>query len=114
MPLLGRRRDDSWKRHQSGLCYGHPQAAKRDATGLYDRVWREEVDDFIEFLRDEAEDPEIAVDAIVTAATVPGAPFRIPVGDGIGDEMRGHAQRIVRRHRSRGAFLSANRHVGSP
>ena len=91
-----------------------PKAAKRDATGLYDRVWREEVDDFIDFLAEEAEDPEIAVDAIVAAATVPGAPFRIPVGDGIGEEMREHAHRILADIDRAHAFLSANRHVGSP
>ena len=91
-----------------------PQAARRDATGLYDRVWQEEVDDFIEFLRDEAEDPEIAVDAIVAAATLPHSPFRIPVGDGVGDEMREHARQVLADIDRAEAFLAANRRLGSP
>ena len=62
-------------------------AAARGATGLYDAVWQE-VDEFTAFIADGAEDPAIAVDAIVAAVTVPGAPLRLPVGKNNGNWLR--------------------------
>jgi NAD(P)-dependent dehydrogenase (short-subunit alcohol dehydrogenase family) len=56
-----------------------PSPPGRGSTGRYDAIWND-LDEFNEFITNDAEDPEIAVDAIVAAATVPGAPLRLPVG----------------------------------
>jgi NAD(P)-dependent dehydrogenase (short-subunit alcohol dehydrogenase family) len=71
-----------------------PHAAARGATGRYEEQWRE-TDDWLDWFRNEAEDPQLAVDAIVAAATVPGAPFRIPVGTDAGKWVREHAERVI-------------------
>jgi hypothetical protein len=68
--------------------------AARGSTGRYEEQWREN-DEWIDWFRTDAEDPQLAVDAIVAAATVPGAPFRIPVGTDAGKWVREHAERVI-------------------
>jgi NAD(P)-dependent dehydrogenase (short-subunit alcohol dehydrogenase family) len=81
-----------------------PVPAGRGSTGLYEEMWREN-DEWLDWFRGDAEDPELAVDAIVAAATVPGAPFRIPVGTGAGMGVREHAERIIADVERAEAFL---------
>jgi hypothetical protein len=45
------------------------------------------------------------VDAIVAAATVPSAPFRIPVGSDAGAGIREHAEQIIADVERAEAFL---------
>jgi NAD(P)-dependent dehydrogenase (short-subunit alcohol dehydrogenase family) len=71
-----------------------PAVEGRGSTGRYGTMWVE-LDEWMEWFRGEAEDPQQAVDAIVAAATVPGAPFRIPVGTGAGADIREHAEGII-------------------
>jgi NAD(P)-dependent dehydrogenase (short-subunit alcohol dehydrogenase family) len=81
-----------------------PQMAGRGATGLYTELW-DETDEWLDWFRADAEDPQGAVDAIV-AATVPGAPFRIPVGTDAGAGIREHAERIIADVERAEAFLN--------
>ena len=71
-----------------------PFSAGRGSTGLYDEAWKSE-DEWKDWFRDGAEDPREAVDAIVAAATMPGAPLRIPVGTIAGPMIRAHAQAVI-------------------
>ena len=71
-----------------------PEVGARGSTGLYEERWRED-DEWATWFRTEAEDPQIAADAIVAAATVPGAPFRIPVGIDAGQWVRDHAEGVI-------------------
>lgn len=88
-----------------------PRLAGRGSTGRYDTLWRE-TDDFLAFLDDGAEDAAIAVDAIVAAATVRGAPLRIPVGKDTGGWIREHAEQVIADVDAADAFLDAHRGLG--
>jgi hypothetical protein len=50
----------------------------------------------------------------VAAATVPGAPSRIPVGEEAGDWVREHAQKVLADIDRAETFLAANLRLGSP
>ena len=88
-----------------------PRLAGRGRTGRYDTLWQE-TDDFLAFLDDGAEDAVIAVDAIVAAATVRGAPLRIPVGKDTGGWIREHAEHVLADVDAAEAFLDAHRGLG--
>jgi NAD(P)-dependent dehydrogenase (short-subunit alcohol dehydrogenase family) len=88
-----------------------PHAAGKDPTGRYREQWRE-TDEFLTFIQNQAEDAEIAVDAIVAAVTVPGAPFRIPVGKDAGTWVREHAEGVIADVERAEVFLEANRGLG--
>ena len=60
-----------------------------------------------DWFRTDAEDPQVAADAIIAAATVPGAPFRIPVGIDAGEEVREHAEGVIADVGRAEAFLRA-------
>ena len=81
-----------------------PHVAARGSTGRYEEQWRE-TDEWLDWFRTEAEDPQLAVDAIVAAATVPGAPFRIPVGTDAGRGVREHAEGVIADVERAEAFL---------
>ena len=90
-----------------------PAARGRDSAGHYGAVWTE-IDEFLAFITEEAEDAQIAVDAIVAAVAVPGAPLRIPVGAESGDWVREHAEGVIADVERAAAFLEANRGLGRP
>ena len=71
-----------------------PQVVAKGSTGRYDQAWKE-TDEWSRWLGSGAEDPERAVDAIVAAATMPDAPFRMPVGQEAGTWVREHAEGVV-------------------
>jgi hypothetical protein len=52
------------------------------------------------------------VDAIVAAATVAGAPLRIPVGKDAGTWLREHAEDVIADVERAAAFLEAHRGLG--
>jgi NAD(P)-dependent dehydrogenase (short-subunit alcohol dehydrogenase family) len=83
-----------------------PEVAARGSTGHYGQEWRES-DEWADWFRTDAEDPQVAADAIVAAATVPGAPFRIPVGADAGKEVREHAEGVIADVAAAEAFLRA-------
>ena len=90
-----------------------PHVAGRGSAGRYDEQWRE-TDEWLEWFREGAEDPQLAVDAIVAAATVPGAPFRIPVGTEAGTWVREHAEGIIADVERAEAFLREFRSTSTP
>ncbi|MCZ3386133.1 MAG: hypothetical protein LH630_04010, partial [Actinomycetia bacterium] len=47
-----------------------------------------ELDEWLDWHASTSADAEICVNAIVAAVTRPDAPFRLPVGDGIAEELR--------------------------
>lgn len=81
-----------------------PQAAGKDAQGVYADQWRA-VDDWLSWHAASSADPQACVDAIVGAVTRPDAPFRIPVGEGIADVVRKHAAALVRQADAAEEFL---------
>jgi NAD(P)-dependent dehydrogenase (short-subunit alcohol dehydrogenase family) len=86
-------------------------AAARDDSGLYARAWRE-LDEWIEWFPEGAEDPEVAIDAIVAAVTVPGAPLRLPVGRNTAQDLRDQANETLVAIDQAEEFLAANRGLG--
>jgi NAD(P)-dependent dehydrogenase (short-subunit alcohol dehydrogenase family) len=86
-------------------------AAARDDSGRYARLWRE-LDEWIEWFPEGAEDPEIAIDAIVAAVTVAGAPRRLPVGKDTAQELREQAAETLVAVDHAVEFLAANRGLG--
>lgn len=86
-------------------------ALGRGTTGLYGDVWRE-LDEFVAFLRDEAEEQELAVDAIVAAATVAGAPLHLPVGSATEEWVRGTLEAQLAGLEEARAFLEAHGALG--
>jgi hypothetical protein len=78
--------------------------AARGATARYDQMWREN-DEWLEWFRADAEDPQLAVDAIVAAVTMSDAPFRIPVGTHAGASVREHAEGVIADVERAEAFL---------
>ncbi len=71
-----------------------PQAAAKDPHGVYAEQWGG-VDQWLAWHAAASADPRVCVDAIVGAVTRPDAPFRIPVGDGVADVLRRHAQKVI-------------------
>jgi NAD(P)-dependent dehydrogenase (short-subunit alcohol dehydrogenase family) len=96
---------------RTAIVDGVPKMAGRGSSGLYEELWREQ-DDWYEWFRREAPDPRVAAEAIVAAVSMPGAPFRLPVGDDTGDEIREHAEAIIDDVAKANEFLAAFRAVG--
>jgi NAD(P)-dependent dehydrogenase (short-subunit alcohol dehydrogenase family) len=71
-----------------------PVPAGRGSSGLYEEQWVE-LDDWSAWHRAHSPDPQPCIDAIVAAATRPDAPLRLPVGDGIADELRRKGAELV-------------------
>ena len=86
-------------------------AAGRDSTGRYPDQWKD-LDEWLAWFPSGAEDPDIAVDAIVAAATVPGAPLHLPVGKDTPEWLREQAADILADLDKAIEFLSANSHLG--
>ncbi len=80
------------------------QAAAKGSTGLYDSSWRG-VDDWLEWHASESPAATECVAAIVGAATRSDAPFRIPVGDGISDELRRKGEEMIAQAEAADTFL---------
>jgi NAD(P)-dependent dehydrogenase (short-subunit alcohol dehydrogenase family) len=76
------------------ISHASPQAAAKDAAGVYAEGWTT-VDEWLSWHKYGSEDPQRCIDAIVGAVTRPDAPFRIPVGEGIADVVRRHAQKLI-------------------
>lgn len=70
------------------------QVAAKGSTGLYESEWRE-TDDWLEWHASASPDADACISAIVGAVTRPDAPFRIPVGEGIADELRRKGEEMV-------------------
>ncbi len=81
-----------------------PQAAGKDAQGVYAEQWRT-VDEWLSWHASASADPQACVEAIVGAVTRPDAPFRIPVGEGVADVMRRRAAALVRQADAAEDFL---------
>jgi hypothetical protein len=90
-----------------------PQVAEKGSTGRYEAAWKD-TDEWSEWLGTSSEDPERAVDAIVAAATLPDAPFRIPVGEEAGGWIREHAEDVLADVVRAEAFLRTYRGASSP
>jgi NAD(P)-dependent dehydrogenase (short-subunit alcohol dehydrogenase family) len=71
-----------------------PQAAAKDPHGPYAEQWKQ-IDDWLAWHATTSDDPAACVTAIVGAVTRPDAPFRIPVGTGVADAVRNHAQKVI-------------------
>ena len=79
---------------RTAIAHASPQAAAKDATGVYAEGWRG-VDEWLSWHQEASADPRQCVDAIVGAVTRPDAPVRIPVGEGIADVVRRHAAKLI-------------------
>jgi NAD(P)-dependent dehydrogenase (short-subunit alcohol dehydrogenase family) len=80
------------------------RAAAHRSTGLYEEAWQG-VEQWTAWHYAESPDASVAVDAIVAAATRPDAPFRVPVGEGIGDRLRERGEQLVAQAAEAEAFL---------
>ncbi len=102
---------------RTSIAAKSPRIRGRGASGLYPELW-EELDAFAGYLDSDAEDATIAIDAIVAAATVPGAPFRLPVGSGISPMIRAKLEKMLVDLDDAEAFLASSRDyvrgTGSP
>jgi len=70
-----------------------PHVAAKGRQDRYTAVWRE-VDDWLAWHAASSPDASECVEAIVAAATRADVPFRIPVGDGVAEAVREHAQAV--------------------
>jgi NAD(P)-dependent dehydrogenase (short-subunit alcohol dehydrogenase family) len=70
------------------------EIAGRDDLGRYAAVWRG-LDEWREWFRGNAEDPERVVTAIVGAIERDDAPFRIPVGTKVPKWIREHTEQLL-------------------
>ena len=86
---------------------GNTHLAARDSSGRYADQWGA-LDEWLEWFPSGAEDPDTAVDAIVAAATVPGAPLRLPVGKDTPEWLREQATDILTDLDKAIEFLAAN------
>ncbi len=68
-----------------------------------------EIDEFAEYVRHDSPDPAPAVDAIVAAATVPGAPTRLPVAPDLDKRRADELETVARTFDAAAAFLSQHR-----
>ncbi len=93
---------------RTSIAAKSPAIRGRGGSGQYEALWQE-LDDFLGYLDADAEDATIAIDAIVAAATVPGAPFRLPVGSGIGSSIREKVAKVLADVDAAEAFLASNR-----
>ena len=81
-----------------------PQASAKGSTGLYGPGWVE-LDEWLAWHAAESPDAEECVSAIVAAATMAEVPFRIPVGEGIADELRRKGAEMIAQADAAEAFL---------
>jgi len=81
-----------------------PQVAGKGTTGLYEPEWRE-LDTWLDWHASTSPNAEPCIDAIVGAVTRPDAPFRIPVGEGIAEELRRKGEELVTQATAAEAFL---------
>src|SRR5437763_1853220 len=81
------------------------------SNGCYVDTWRE-LDEFARYIADRADPDDAAVDAIVAAAVVPGAPRRIPVGRHAPTWIRDQLEELAANDRAAEQFLAANAGLG--
>lgn len=80
------------------------QASAKGSTGLYETSWND-VDSWLQWHETGAPDAAPCVDAIVASVTRRDAPFRIPVGDGISEELRRKGAEMMAQADAADAFL---------
>jgi NAD(P)-dependent dehydrogenase (short-subunit alcohol dehydrogenase family) len=83
-----------------------PQVAAKGSTGLYNELWHE-LDKWLTWHAATSTDASACVDAIVGAATRPDAPFRLPVGEGIADELRRKGEEMIAQAKAAEQFLAS-------
>jgi NAD(P)-dependent dehydrogenase (short-subunit alcohol dehydrogenase family) len=76
------------------ISAAHEAAAARGAAGVYAAQWSA-VDDWLAWHAESSADPAECIAAIVGAVQRGDAPFRIPVGTGIADVVRRHAEKVA-------------------
>lgn len=82
------------------------QVAAKGSTGLYETFWRE-TDEWLDWHASSSPNADVCIRAIVGAVTRPDAPFRIPVGEGITDELRRKGEEMVTQAAAAEAFLDS-------
>jgi NAD(P)-dependent dehydrogenase (short-subunit alcohol dehydrogenase family) len=82
------------------------QAAAKDATGRYKKAWLE-LDAWLQWHASSSPDAGPCISAIVAAATRADAPFRIPVGEGIADELRRKGAEMIAQAAAGEQFLGS-------
>jgi NAD(P)-dependent dehydrogenase (short-subunit alcohol dehydrogenase family) len=82
------------------------QVAAKGSVELYEKAWRE-TDEWIAWHTTESPDADACINAIVGAVTRPDAPFRIPVGEGIADELRQKGKQMIKQAAASEAFLES-------
>jgi len=80
------------------------QVAAKGSTGLYESEWLE-TDEWLEWHASASPDADACISAIVGAATRADAPFRIPVGEGIAEELRRKGEEMVTQAAAAETFL---------
>ncbi len=80
------------------------QPAAKGSTGLYESNWHD-MDDWLKWHASKSPDAAECVAAIVGAATRSDAPFRIPVGDGVADELRRKGEEMIAQADAADTFL---------
>ena len=89
---------------RTGIAGRGDETAGRGSTGLYGEAWAE-LGAWQAWHGSQSADPAACVEAIVSAVTRPDAPFRVPVGEGIADELRRRAQDLLAQADAAEAFL---------
>lgn len=89
----------------TGIAGRSRTAAARGATGMYAEGWAG-LDGWAAWHGAQSPDPAYCVDAIVAAVTRPGAPLRLPVGEGVADELRRHAHELLAQADAAEAFFA--------
>jgi len=84
---------------------GNPRR-REGSTGLYETFWRE-TDEWLDWHATSSPNADQCIDAIVGAATRPDAPFRIPVGEGIAEELRRKGEEMIMQAAAAEAFLDS-------
>lgn len=83
-----------------------PQLSGRGSTGRYAAGW-DDLDQWLAWHGAESPDATACIDAIVGAVTRQDAPLRLPVGEGIADELRRHARELLEQADAAEAFLDS-------
>ena len=83
-----------------------PQVAGKGSTGRYDEMWRG-LDEWLAWHAASSPSADACIDAIVGAATRPEAPLRIPVGEGIAEELRRKGAEMIAQADAADAFLAS-------
>ena len=82
------------------------QAAAQGSTGLYGTFWCE-TDEWLDWHASASPDADLCINTIVGAATRPDAPFKIPVGEGIAEELRLKGEEMIMQANAAQAFLNS-------